>query len=353
MHRKSVSETPFSVRPLRSVAELEDKLSEPSPGVVDVMSRLDGDLLILGVGGKMGPSLAQLAVRAIAASGVERRVIAVSSLSVKGLRKRLETMGIETVQGDLLEPGVLESLPDIPNVIYMVGRKFGSTGAEWLTWATNVHLPALVAQRFKDSRIVAFSSGNVYPLESVLGGGSTESTPPDPVGEYAITCLGRERMFEHFSRLHGTKVLLLRLNYAAELRYGVLVDMALQVRDETPIDLTMGHLNCVWQGYANSVALQGLAAADSPPRVLNLTGPELVPIRWAATRLGSLMGKKPAFAGQEAGAALLSNATACHRLFGYPQISLDTLIEWVAYWIMNNGEVLDKPTHFETRNGRF
>jgi len=353
MRRKNASELPFSVKPLRSVAELEDKLSEPSPGVIEAMSRLEGDLLILGIGGKMGPSLAQLAVRAIAASGVERRVIAVSSFSTKGLRKRLESMDIETVQGDLLEPGVLESLPEVPNVIHMVGRKFGSTGAEWLTWATNVHLSALVAQRFKDSRIVAFSSGNVYPLERVLSGGSTESTEPDPVGEYAITCLGRERLFEHFSRRNGTKMLLLRLNYSAELRYGVIVDIALQVWNENPIDLTMGHLNCVWQGYANSVALQGLDIADSPPRILNLTGPELVSIRWAATRLGTLMNKKPAFVGQEAGAALLSNATACHRLFGYPQVSLDILIEWVAHWVMNSGELLDKPTHYETRNGRF
>jgi len=353
MHRKNACESPFSVKPLRSVPELEDKLSEPTPGVVDAISRLEGDLLILGVGGKIGPSLAQLAVRAIEASGVGRRVVAVSSFSMKGLRKRLESMGVETIQGDLLQPGVLESLPDIPNVIYMVGRKFGSTGAEWLTWATNVHLPALVAQRFKDSRIVAFSSGNVYPLEPVLGGGSTECTPPGPIGEYAMTCLGRERVFEHFARLHGTKILQLRLNYAVELRYGVLVDIALQIWNETPIDLTMGHLNCVWQGYANAVALQGLAVAESPPRILNLTGPELVSIRWAATRLGSLMCKEPHFVGEESGTALLSNAAACHCIFGYPQVSLDTVIEWTAHWVMNDGELLDKPTHFETRDGKF
>lgn len=352
MHRKNGCESSLA-RPPRTVAELEDRLSEPGHGVIDAMSRLDGDLLILGVGGKMGPSLAQLAVRAIAASGVERRVFAVSSFSQKGLRKRLESIGVETIQGDLLEPGMLESLPDVPNVIFMAGRKFGSTGTEWVTWATNVHLPALVAQRFKDARIVSFSSGNVYPLESVLYGGSTESTPPDPVGEYAMTCLGRERIFEHFARLHSTKMLQLRLNYAVELRYGVLADIASHVWNQSPLDLRMGHLNCVWQGYANTVALQGLAIAESPSRVLNLTGPELVSIRWAATRLGALMGKTPVFTGEESGSALVSNAAQCHRLFGYPQVSLDTLFEWTAHWVMNGGELLGKPTHFETRDGKF
>ena len=353
MHRRDTTDAVFSVRPIRTVAELEDKLCEPAPGLIDAMSRLEGDILILGVGGKMGPSLAQLAVRAIEASGVERRVIAVSTFSAKGVRKRLESLGVETIQADLLEPGTCDGLPDAPNVIYMVGRKFGSTGAEWLTWATNVYLPGLVVQRFKEARIVAFSSGNVYPLVPVTGGGSTESTLPEPVGEYAITCLGRERIFEHFSRKLETKVLLLRLNYAVELRYGVLADIAAQVWDAASIDLAMGQLNCVWQGYANSMALQGFPLAASPPRVLNVTGPELISIRWLAARFGELMGKKPTFIGEEAGTALLSNAAQCHRLFGYPQVSLETLIEWVAQWVMAGGELLGKPTHYATRNGRY
>jgi len=353
MHRRNTADSVFSVRPIRTVAELEDKLSEPTPGLIDAMSRLEGDILMLGAGGKMGPSLAQLAVRAIAASGVERRVIAVSTFSVKGLRKRLESLGVETIQADLLEPGAFDGLPNAANVIYMVGRKFGSTGAEWLTWATNVYLPGLVVQRFKDARIVAFSSGNIYPFAPVIGGGSTECTPPEPVGEYAMTCLGRERVFEYFSRTLDAKVLLLRLNYAVELRYGVLVDIATQVWHDTPIDLTMGQLNCLWQGYANSVALQGFPLAVSPPRVLNVTGPELISIRWAAARLGELMGKKPTFTGEEAGTALLSNAAQCHRLFGYPQASLETLVEWVAQWVMAGGELLGKPTHYATRNGRY
>ena len=301
----------------------------------------------------MGPSLARLAIRGIEASGVERRVFAASTFSTKGLRRRLDSLGIDTLETDLLEPGSLDALPDVANVIYMAGRKFGSAGAEWLTWATNVHLPGLVAQRFKDSRIVSFSSGNIYPFVPVLNGGATESTPPDPVGEYAITCLGRERMFEHASRAMGVRVVQLRLNYAVELRYGVLVDIAAHVWNEDPIDLTMGHLNCVWQGYANSVALQSFALASTPPRVLNLTGPELVSVRWAAGRFGALMGKQPVFTCEEAPTALLSNAAECHRLFGYPPVALDTVVEWVAHYVMEGGELLGKPTHFSTRNGRF
>ena len=353
MLRKSAYECCVNGKPIRSVPELEAKLSEPTSGLIDAMTRLEGDILILGIGGKMGPSLAQLAVRAIEASGVERRVIGVSSFSMKGLRKRLESIGVESIQGDLLAPGTIESLPDVKNVIFMVGRKFGSTGSEWQTWATNVHLPSLVAQRFRDSSIVSFSSGNIYPLEPALRGGSTESTPPGPVGEYAITVLGRERMFEHFAREYGTKALQLRLNYAVELRYGVLVDIACNVWNGQPINLRMGHFNCVWQGYANAVALQGLAIAENPPRVLNLTGPEMISIRWAASRFGAMMEKTPKFSGEESGSGLLSNASQCHRIFGYPHVSLETMMEWIAHWVMNGGELLGKPTHFETADGRF
>ncbi len=353
MFRKRNAGGAFTVKPLRTVAELEDKLSEPTPGVVDAMSRMDGDLLILGVGGKMGPTLAQLAVRAIEASGVQRRVVAVSTYSAKGLRKKLDGLGVETIQADLLEPGALAALPDAANVLYMVGRKFGSTGAESQTWATNVYLPGLVAERFKDARIVEFSSGNVYPFVPVSSGGASETTPPGPVGEYAMTCLGRERMFDYVSQRAGSKIVHLRLNYAIELRYGVLVDIASQVWNDTPIDLTMGHLNCVWQGYANSVAIEAFALASSPPRRLNLTGPELVSVCWAATRLGELMGKKPVFTGTESPTALLSNASDCFRLFGYPHVALDTLVEWTAHWIMQGGELLGKPTHYATRDGRF
>ncbi len=354
MARKHTVQPPQSVaKPFESIEELEERLSEPSSRLIESIEKLDGDILILGVGGKMGPTLAHLAVRAIAASGVPRRVAAVSSFSVKGLRDRLDALGVTTIQADLLEPGVVEALPDVPNVIYMVGRKFGSTGAEWETWATNVFLPGLVARRFKHSRVVAFSTGAVYPLEPVVGGGSTEKTPMNPVGEYAMSCVGRERMFDYYSRTPGVKVLHFRLNYAVEMRYGVVLDVATQVWNGTPIDLTMGHLNCVWQGYANAVALQCFSLASAPPFLLNVTGPELVSIRWMAARFGELMGREPVFTGQEAGTALLSNAAQCHRLFGYPDVSLDTIIEWVAGWVMSGGTLLGKPTHYATRNGQY
>jgi nucleoside-diphosphate-sugar epimerase len=338
---------------IRSVDDLEDKLSEPSPALVSFFRQLEGDIVILGVGGKMGPTLARQASRAVEASGKPRRLIAVSSFSQPGLRERLEGYKIETLKADLLEPGAVEQLPPVENVIYMVGRKFGSTGAEWNTWATNVLLAGRVAEHYPRSRIVAFSSGNVYPFEPVTGGGSTEATPPGPVGEYAMSCLGRERAFDYWSHKAGTKVLHFRLNYAVELRYGVVTDVALKVWRGEPVDLSMGNFNAVWQGYANEVALRCLGLADSPPRILNVTGPETVSVRWLATRLGELLGKSPVFTGEESPRALLSNAAQCHRLFGYPAYSIDTIAEWAARWVAEGGDLLGKPTHFEARDGKF
>jgi nucleoside-diphosphate-sugar epimerase len=339
--------------PIESVDELEDRLTTPTPGVVDAMRSLDGDILILGVGGKMGPTLARLALRASEAAGVERKVIGVSSYMQPGLHEHLESLGITPFKVDMLEPGVLEALPDCPNVLYLCGRKFGSTGAEWATWATNVHLPGLVARRYMDSRIVTFSSGNIYPFMPIDSGGATESTPTDPVGEYAMSCLGRERLFEHFSQERGTRVLQFRLNYAVELRYGVPVDVATAVWHGEPVDVSTGYANMVWQGYANAVALQALHLAASPPRILNVTGPELVAIRDMALRFGELMGREPRIVGEEAPTALLSDAGECHRLFGPPDVPMDTLIEWIAHWVMNDGESLGKPTHYESRDGKF
>lgn len=336
-----------------SLEELEDRLSDPPTGLVESFRLLKGNILILGAGGKMGPSLARMAARAREASGVSRTITAVSSFSVPGLRERLEAMGVETLQQDLLEPGAWAALPEAENVMYMVGRKFGSTGAEWQTWATNVYLAGLAGHRFKDSRVVAFSSGNVYPFVPAGGKGATETTPPGPVGEYAMTCLGRERMFDYCARELGGRVLHLRLNYAVELRYGVMVDVALNVWNEIPVDLTMGHFNCVWQGYANAVALQCFTLAGSPARILNVTGPENIPVRQLALRLGEYMGKKPIFIGQEAPDALLSDASECHRLFGLPEVDLGRMIAWTADWIMRGGPLLNKPTHFSTRDGRF
>ena len=341
------------IAPIQTVDELEERLSRPSDALIEFMRKLDGDIIILGVGGKMGPTLARMAARAVEQSAAPRRITGVSSFSTPGLREQLESYNVATVQADLLAPGATDGLPDAENVIYMVGRKFGSTGAEWNTWATNTIVPVRVAERYCGSRIVMFSSGNVYPFEPVVSKGSTEETPPAPVGEYAMAALGRERMFDYFSHAMGARVLQYRLNYAAELRYGVVLDVAMNVWNNDPVDITTGHLNCVWQGYANDVALQCLGLAESPPHILNVTGPEVVSVREMALGLGAIMDRTPRFTGEEAETALLSDASRCVERFGAPDVSVDTLIEWVAQWVMNNGDVLDKPTHFQTRDGKF
>jgi nucleoside-diphosphate-sugar epimerase len=333
---------------ISSEGQLEEVLSQPSDADVEALSGLR-DLMILGVGGKMGPSLARRARRA----NPKMRIRAVSRFSESGLEAELERDGIETIRADLMSAEALARLPESENVIFMAGRKFGSTGSEWLTWAMNVYLPGLVAERFRASRIVAFSSGNVYPLMPVARGGATESTPPDPVGEYAQSVLGRERMFQHFSALYHTPVTLLRLNYAIDLRYGVLLDVGQKVFERRAVDLRMGHVNVIWQGDANSVCLRALAHCQSPPFVLNLTGPETLPVRWLAHRFGEIYGVKPVFEGEEGPTALLSNAALCHRLFGYPSVTVEQMIEWVAHWIGMGGTTLNKPTHFETRDGKF
>jgi nucleoside-diphosphate-sugar epimerase len=265
----------------------------------------------------------------------------------------LQRSGIETIHADLLDDQQLRSLPDAANVVFMAGRKFGSTGAESLTWAMNTYLAARVAERYRRSRIVAFSSGNVYPLVAVVDGGARETTPPAPVGEYAQSVLGRERMFEHFSARHGTPVCLLRLNYAIDLRYGVLLDIATKVFEGRPIDVSMGALNVIWQGDANSVCLRSFAQCQSPPFVLNLTGPETLSVRVLAGRFGKLFDRPPLLEGQEAPTALLSNAGRCHELFGAPSVTAEQMIEWTAEWIKAGGVTLNKPTHFEIRDGRF
>jgi nucleoside-diphosphate-sugar epimerase len=277
----------------------------------------------------------------------------VARFSDPSSRKVLDSAGIETLSLDLLEPSAMQELPDAPNVLYMAARKFGSTGQEYLTWAMNALLPAVVADRYAHSRIVAFSTGNVYPLVPVIQCGASEATHPDPVGEYAQSALGRERIFEYFSQRNGTPVILLRLNYAIDLRYGVLLDIGQRVFERRPIDVTMGHVNVIWQGDANSIALRSFALAQSPPAVLNLTGPEIISVRWIAQRFGERFGVEPSIQGTESATALLSNAARCHRIFGYPSVTVEQMIEWVADWIGRGGATLSKPTHFETRDGRF
>ena len=333
--------------------QLEEVMSQPTPEVIEAIREMTGDLLILGVGGKMGPTLAKLAKRAIDASGSDKRIIGVSRFSALDLRSDLNQAGIETIVCDLLNETELQELPDVPNVVFMAGRKFGSTGNEPLTWAMNTYMPGRVAEKYRNSRIVVFSTGNVYPLTPISHGGATEMHPVEPIGEYAQSCLGRERVFEHAANQFGTRLAILRLNYAIDLRYGILLDIAEKVYCEKSVDVTMGAANVIWQGDANAVVLRTLLHCQSPPIILNLTGPEIVSSRWLATRFGEIFGKAPVFEGVEAETALLSNAARCHQLFGYPRIALEQMVQWVAHWVEIGEMTLGKPTKFEVRDGKF
>jgi nucleoside-diphosphate-sugar epimerase len=335
-----------------NVEELESRLSEPSGRVVEALSRLNGDIVVLGVGGKMGPSLARMARRAFDGAGVAWRVIGVSRFGYKETRTYLEKHRIETIECDLLDEAAVARLPDAPCIVFMAGMKFGSSGREGLTWAMNTHVPSIVCQRYPKSRIVAFSTGNVYGLAPVNGGGSHEVDALKPVGEYAMSCLGRERMFEYYSARNGTPVVILRVNYASELRYGVLLDLAQKVWRGEPIDLAMGYFNTIWLADANAMALQAFEQASSPPTVLNVTG-EIQSARDVCEQFGRLFAKTPKFIGQPTDTALLSNPAKASSTFGPPNIKTEQMIEWVAQWVQSNGPVLNKPTHFESRDGRF
>lgn len=333
---------------------VEDRLSTPSAGLIADAGRLEGDVLVLGAGGKMGPSLARLARRALDAAGrSDLRVIAVSRWSDRGLERQLRDQGIETQTFDLAPDADLSRLPDAAHVVFMVGTKFGSATRSAQTWATNTVVPALVARRYAGASITAFSTGNVYPLVPVESGGAREDDPPDPVGEYAMTCLGRERVLEYASQAYGTRVSVLRLNYAVEMRYGVLADIGTRVRDGHPVDLATGHANVVWQGYANEVALRLLTRASTPPYVLNVTGPETLDVAAVAARFGAAFGSEPRLRGEPEPTALLSDASRCHQLFGLPEPGLDALIDAEAEWLRNGRTVWDRPTKFERRDGRF
>lgn len=333
--------------------QLEELLSRPSEADREAMRQLGGDLLILGVAGKMGPSLAARARRAANDAGVKPRITGVARFSDAAVRKQIEDAGVETIQADLLDADQLAALPDAPNVVFMAGRKFGSTGDEPLTWAMNVLVPAMVAQRYRRSRIVVLSSGNVYPFSPVTSPGPTEDDPTEPVGEYGQSALGRERMFQYFSSRLGTPVAILRLNYAIDLRYGVLVDIGTKVIERRPIDLSMGYANVIWQGDANSVVLRSFAYTKSPALVLNLAGPEILSVRTVAQEFGRILGIDPVLEGREADTALLNNAARCHRLFGCPSVSPSEMIGMIAGWLQGGGRLLNKPTHFESRSGRF
>jgi dTDP-4-dehydrorhamnose reductase len=337
-------------------ADLEDRLSQPTEGLTADFRRLDGDVLILGAGGKMGPTLARMARRALDTAGRKsQKVIAVARFSDPLARTSLEEAGVETLAADLSERAQVAGLPETPNVVFMAGQKFGTTGAPELTWAMNTYVPALVAEKYAaaGSRIAAFSTGCVYANTPVTSGGSREEDPLEPLGEYANSCVGRERIFVHFCGKYGAPLSLIRLNYAVDLRYGVLVEVARKVRDGEAIDLTTGHANVIWQGDANAHALRSLLYASAPPLALNVTGPETVSVRALAARLGEMLGRAPVLTGTEAPTALLSNAGRAHALMGYPEVPLDTLTRWVAEWVGGGGRLLNKPTHYETRDGKY
>jgi nucleoside-diphosphate-sugar epimerase len=338
---------------IETVGALEDELSTPGEDLVREFSILEGPLIVLGAGGKMGPTLTRMARRALAASGAAADVIAVSRFSNAETRERLVDHGIQTISCDLLDFDAVRSLPDAANVIYMPAMKFGSTEDQSSTWAMNAFLPGLVAERYQKSRIVVFSSGNIYPFTSVESGGATEETPVGPVGEYAQSVLGRERVFEYFSNTKGTPVIMFRLNYAVELRYGVLVDIALKLRNGEPIDVTMGHCNIIWQRDANEIALRCLMHASSPPSILNVTCDAILSIRDLATQVGKRMNLEPHFTGNEADTALISNTAKSINLFGKTPTPLDTMIDRVAHWIAIGAETINKPTKFNVRDGKF
>ncbi len=340
--------------PITDEADLEERLSRPTPGTVRAMEELDGDLLILGAGGKMGPSLARMARRSLVEAGNGNlRVIAVSRFSQEGLATELASHGVETLACDLLDADARSRLPEVPNVLCMLGHKFSQGDPPGKHWTVNVQLIGTLAEQYRNARIVAFSSGNVYPFTPIDAPQPTEATPCDPRGEYAMTAWGRERVIEYVSTAHGTPVCLLRLNYAVELRYGILVDLATQLLSGQAIDLGVPQVNLVWQGYANAVALQSFFLATSPAGILNITGTQRHQVRDLALGLAKRLNVEPRFSENKGTTALLNDATRCHQLFGKPQPEIECLLDWVADWISRGERTLGKPTKFQVSDGRF
>jgi nucleoside-diphosphate-sugar epimerase len=334
----------------RDVEHLEEVMTAPTPALIEELNSVPGDLIVLGVGGKMGPTLARMAKRA----APSKRVVGVARFSEKGLRENLQRHGVECIEADLLDRAKVEALPKLPNVVFMAGRKFGSVGYEDLTWAMNAYVPTLVAEAFAQSRIVAFSTGNVYPWVNIAHGGATEDTPAvPPPGTYANSCVARENLFQYFSRTRGTPGRIIRLNYAIDMRYGVLHDVATRVHGGKTIDLTTAQVNVIWQGDANAMILRSLARCTVPSSPLNISGPEPVSIRWLATALGKRLGKTPIFSGSESTEGWLTNTAEAMRLFGYPTVPLGRMVDWVADWVVRGMPALGKDTHYDSRDGAF
>ncbi|PRD48121.1 NAD-dependent epimerase/dehydratase family protein [Sphingobacterium haloxyli] len=333
--------------------ELEEKYTRPSNELVKDVHELEGDIMLLGIAGKMGVSMGSLLVDALRQAGKDNRVYGVSRFSDNMVKQQVDAGGVTTIACDLLHNADLQALPDVPNIIYLAGHKFGTTGNEDFTWAMNTYLPGRVAEKFRKSNIVAFSSGNVLPFVKLQEGGADENILPQPVGEYAQSCLGRERVFQYFSKKNGTPILIYRLNYAVDFRYGVVMEIAKAVLHGQAIDLRTENVNVIWQGDANEIAIRSLLHCTSPAKVLNVTGPETLSIRWLAKEFGKLFNREPLFQFEAEGTALLNNASECHRLFGYPKVSIREIIDITGNWLLNGGDEFGKPTHFQERGGQF
>ena len=338
---------------ITSEQQLEELLAAPSAELVDFMRRIDGDIMILGIAGKVGVSLGHQAVNAVRMAGVNKKIIGVARFSKPESRTQLEQWGVETISCDFMDPEAVKKLPQVKNIIFMAGRKFGTDGSEDQTWMMNTVVPAYIGSHFRNSRIVVFSTGCVYPLVGINSCGCDETVRPEPVGEYSQSCLGRERVFEYYANTCGTEVLLFRLNYAVDLRYGVLHDIAMNIKNGVPVDNTVGFFNVIWQGDVNSCALLALEHCASPAAILNVTGPEIVSVEKAASMMGKIMDMPVTFRSEPGNKCYLNDAAQMCRKFGYPRVSLEQMIRWQAAWIANGGVSIGKPTHFEVNNGKF